>query len=780
MQTKGKNIGIIIWSIVHATMLILALCASPWFIDTSLYSILPPASSLKNVSDAEKKMSEQSMNQLNVLVGHEDFETACAAADFLDSILRSDPRLESVNYIVSDKAMEETERFTYAHRYSMLGDSYTRSLADSNGTTFARDAALQRIYGAFGFSNLTHLEEDPYLFGAQAFDRVTMQSPLLSNKLNLKNSRLTVQDSSKTYILWSAKLNADAAGFASDDHILSKMENVISTIKQKHPGTTIAKSGVPFHSYESSKNAQTEITWISTVSIIIALTLLILVFKTAMPIAATFFSIIMAVISALAMTWTFFGEIHIFTFIFGTSIIGVSIDYAFHFFTDWRFSKENPDGKQVRKHILKGILLGFMTTELGYIALFVTPFPLLQQMSLFSAAGLASALCTILLLFPSLPKAKKTQSEKVLSLASKFSRIYDWYYKQNKVIRIAFALLVSALFVPGLLKLNLHTDLRNLYTLSGELKDSEMLAGRLLNFGSSGNYFIIKGSSAEDVLQKEEAFAHELESAKKDSVFHEYLAVSYFIPSQKKQLDAIATVKKATAGDAPSFLKELGLGSDSLFQKSINEFTPFDMEADLPADWEKLLQMLWIGNVNGSYYSAILPLHVKNAEALANMAQKFEDVYFIDKMPEINQSLTKLSHIALILVAVTDAIVFMIFIFIYNIKTAFRIIRTPVSASIIVASVFGYLGIDFNFFAIVGVILTLGIGIDYALFFRESSNHTDSTSLAVCLSAITTILSFGTLAISNFSPVSIFGFAIFVGILSSFLLSPLHRGDKIH
>ena len=67
---------------VHIAMLALALCARPWNIDTSLYSILPTASSLKDVSVAEKRLREQTLNQLNILVGHEDFQTARKAADW--------------------------------------------------------------------------------------------------------------------------------------------------------------------------------------------------------------------------------------------------------------------------------------------------------------------------------------------------------------------------------------------------------------------------------------------------------------------------------------------------------------------------------------------------------------------------------------------------------------------------------------------------------------------------------------------------------------------------
>lgn len=47
------------------------------------------------------------------------------------------------------------------------------------------------------------------------------------------------------------------------------------------------------------------------------------------------------------------------------------------------------------------------------------------------------------------------------------------------------------------------------------------------------------------------------------------------------------------------------------------------------------------------------------------------------------------------------------------------------------------------------------------------------TVLAIALSALTTILSFGSLSFSSFAPVSTFGLSVFLGILFNFLFSPL-------
>ena len=182
--------------------------------------------------------------------------------------------------------------------------------------------------------------------------------------------------------------------------------------------------------------------------------------------------------------------------------------------------------------------------------------------------------------------------------------------------------------------------------------------------------------------------------------------------------------------------------------------------------------MLWIGQVGDKYYSAVIPLHVSDKFDARKIAEGLPGVHVVNKMQNINHALTRISHVSLALVGVAYAVVFLILVIVYKFNDAVRIIRAPVLAGLFASSMFGYMNIDFNFFAIVGVILTLGIGIDYALFFKEGGRQNLTTTLAIMLSAITTLISFGSLAFSAFVPISTFGFAVLLGISCCFLISP--------
>jgi predicted exporter len=65
------------------------------------------------------------------------------------------------------------------------------------------------------------------------------------------------------------------------------------------------------------------------------------------------------------------------------------------------------------------------------------------------------------------------------------------------------------------------------------------------------------------------------------------------------------------------------------------------------------------------------------------------------------------------------------------------------------------------------------LGRDYAVFLREGGAQSLSPALAVTLSALTMLCSFGLLALSQIPALHAFGLATLIGILASYLSAPL-------
>jgi predicted exporter len=77
-----------------------------------------------------------------------------------------------------------------------------------------------------------------------------------------------------------------------------------------------------------------------------------------------------------------------------------------------------------------------------------------------------------------------------------------------------------------------------------------------------------------------------------------------------------------------------------------------------------------------------------------------------------------------------------------------------------------------NIFNLLAVLLILALAIDYVIFYQEHGLQRN-TVLAITLSAISSALVFGVLALSVTPAVESFGLTVMFGILLVFLLAPL-------
>jgi predicted exporter len=82
-------------------------------------------------------------------------------------------------------------------------------------------------------------------------------------------------------------------------------------------------------------------------------------------------------------------------------------------------------------------------------------------------------------------------------------------------------------------------------------------------------------------------------------------------------------------------------------------------------------------------------------------------------------------------------------------------------------------GHSLNLFSLLALVLVLGIGINYTLFFTNPRGTPTTSMLAIFMAVVTTQLTFGMLVFSSTQAISSFGIVLSAGIFTAFLLSPL-------
>ena len=106
------------------------------------------------------------------------------------------------------------------------------------------------------------------------------------------------------------------------------------------------------------------------------------------------------------------------------------------------------------------------------------------------------------------------------------------------------------------------------------------------------------------------------------------------------------------------------------------------------------------------------------------------------------------------------------------VRSAVMLLPTLLSIAVVLGA-FGYLGTSLTLFSLMGFMLVLGVGVNYAIFLCEGGVNEAATLAGVLLSAGTTLLSFGLLAFSSMPALSGFGLTLLLGICVSVLLAPM-------
>jgi len=108
-----------------------------------------------------------------------------------------------------------------------------------------------------------------------------------------------------------------------------------------------------------------------------------------------------------------------------------------------------------------------------------------------------------------------------------------------------------------------------------------------------------------------------------------------------------------------------------------------------------------------------------------------------------------------------------------------RVLAPTALASLATLALLGIAGQNLQLFHVLALMLLLGIGVDYGIFLHENPSRRDAIAwLAVALSALGTLLSFGLLSLSKTPALQAFGLTMLIGTTTVWLIVPCFRDDR--
>ena len=768
-----------LWLAVHITIPLLLLLSvfviGPLRINTMLFDMLPQSGQSRAVMEADTLLGEKNGRELVILSAAPDFENAKKGAQMLyTSFDTSD--FENISMYFDSAVIEEFNRYMYDYRFVIAGKETLNLLENGKAEEIAGDA-LASAFGAVNFLPLDNIENDPFLLAQRRMEEFLSSSLLVGGNLTIKEDVLSAQKDGIWYILLRLTLAPQANSLRAGQNAIGKIYALAPEIKKSVPGLEFYFSGIPFHSYESASGAQREISLIGTVTVIIILILFLYAFRSVLPVFSSILAVGVSLGIAAAAALLVFREIHIITFVFGTTLIGTCVDYSVHFFVHWKGNPSLKNGAEIRSHISKSVIMSFISTEICFFVFLFAPFPILKQFAVFSMAGLLSSFLTCFCIYPRLKIPEQNKRRFTLFENKIFLRLKNLSLPKitRPTLAAALILIVLAFLLLNSSAVKIENNLSSLYTMSAPLLESEKRAAQVLDYGSSGWYFIVTGSTAEETLENEEALVMCLENEIINGKLGAFVGTSVFIPSIKKQKETYNAMK-ALLPLAPSQFEYLGFPK-IYTQNFEKEFA--SAQYCLPSNIDALsftgVSKLWIGEKNGNYYSCVMPLKPTDETVFRAIAEELDFVYFVNKAKDIGRDLDTLTKTMLLFFLAAYLVISVVVFAVYPKRDSVKICAIPFLLAMTAVAVLAINKIPLGFFSASALVLVFGLGLDYIFYMigKKQGEEKPLTSLAVVLSFLTTLLSFGALVLSSFTPTHIFGLTVSAGLGAAFIFAML-------
>ncbi|PWC35982.1 hypothetical protein [Azospirillum sp. TSO35-2] len=728
---------------------------------TDLLALLPREEQDPTLQRANEAVSRALGRRVIALVGAADRGTARGAATTLAADLGATGLVAAVNEGMDPARLRAMGALYFPHRHGLLSDPDRAALLAGRGEDLAL-RALSQLFGVGGMADAGLLRNDPFLLLPSFLTGL----PFPLSRLTLDDGMLSVTEGATSWVLVGATLSREPFDLDVQDRVVGAFDASVAALTAAHPGLQVKRLGAIFFAQAGSSTAIAEATLLSMLELGGTVLLILVVFRRVGPLLHNVLALGVGIAMGFTAGLLLFGELHVAALLFGTSLIGVAVDYGLHY-SSGLFDDRTATPKDRLDHVRPAIVLGLATTLIGYATLALAPFPGLRQIAVFSAAGLLASFLTVVLWLPLLDRGTTVRhGAGMLRAAERLWRF--WEIPRLRRLRLGMLVALALAGVAGMARLQVDDDVRRLQAISPALTRQQEEIQRLIGATTAQQFLLVRAAADEQALQKEEALAGRLAGLVRDGAIAGYQSPAAFVPSAARQRDNAALVR--TALEEPfldGYRAQTGL-PDAV--RSTDAAPPAPLAVPDAVGTVPLLGDL----VLGPGLHAVTLQGLTNPAAVRAALAGVEGVQLVDPAADFSALLGKYRERALLLVAVSALLMVGPLAWRYGWRRVGWIMLPPLAAVTLAPALVALTGQSITFFHVMALILILAIGVDYAVFCAEAgAGRQPVTLLAVWLATLTTLLSFGLLVVSRAAAVHGFGLTMLFGITLAFLLAPL-------
>ncbi|KAA1190491.1 hypothetical protein F0M18_11800 [Pseudohalioglobus sediminis] len=553
------------------------------------------------------------------------------------------------------------------------------------------------------------------------------------------------------------QIPADITGFNALAGLYPVHEDLV--LDASHRKLTYHALGAPLYTSYGVASGRSEISTVGLISISALVVLLTIVLRSPMGLFVTGISVMAGVAGGFAITLVTYQQVHIIALVFSSTLIGIAADYAFHYLCHSKLVDWTPD--KALAGVLRGLSLSVVSTAVAFLALTLIPFPGLQQIGLFMAAGLTCSFATVCLLFPLLYRKGAAGSLRVAQQQDDTS----WL----SLGPMPLVLLLIAISVPGLIQLSPRDEVRDFYAAPELLEKGREAIATALDTSNESRFLLLKAENPESLLQLEERLVAEVSGLRP--------GLSAIVPSEHQQAHQHQVLEEmARKGLIQRHMALLGLAEETTtayletIARPADPLRPDHLEGiDLPLGLGG-----YLGCAGETCASWLALTGREDASALARSITGNTGVSLIDTVAQVNAVVEKYRVSASYFLVAAALLVFVFLAILTDTVRAGLIMLLPVGASLLSLALLGYLHSGFSIVSVLALFIVGGMALDFGIFLQLATKSSrPATRLAIALSATSTLLAFGTLSLSATPVIAAFGISIGSGLLFAWLLSLL-------
>lgn len=538
------------------------------------------------------------------------------------------------------------------------------------------------------------------------------------------------------------------------------------------PDATLEVGGVARYAVASEAQIRGDVERIGTLSTVGILLLFGLVFRSWRMLGLGLVPLLFGSAVAMVASHFVFGEIHGLTIAFGTSLLGVGIDYAEHYFT--HFSLAPADGAMpIMERVWPGLWLGALTTLIGFVGLGFTGFPGVREIAFFSGTAVLGALVGTRLLLPPWMPSKYSAPVLPKTLAGIAERALLELKERPSFAWIpVFIFVVSIVFVA---RAKFVDDLSALLSTDPKIVAEDTRVRERITTATPGQFVIVVDEDDDAALEKLDRTTAALNQAQREGLISSFAPLGAWIRSPKAQAESFATAK-AQAPAIKRALDEAGF--------NVEMFEPFFRTLEAPAPTAVGLRDL-LATPAGSMLETLAPrlpegqafvMPLGGIRDIAAIRARLPDAIVIDEPSllegtyrRVRRETIRMLSLGLVLVMLT------LFVRYRSLRLSVAAFAPALIAATCTVALLSVFGVALTLLHVVALLLVLSMGADFGIFVveaRGSIRETAQTLVSIFTATTTTLLSFGLLALSSSPALRALGVTTTLGLTLSFLFCP--------